>query len=358
MKINLNTIDKNKFSLNELNDLILINPSYGYIEWLEHELIFRSSIWDLNGNLVSAGFKKFFNFEENNNLIKIPENISDCNFLEKLDGSLLIISRFNGKTIYRTRGTHSVYNFSNSIEIDALRKKYDLDSIMEITIKNQGSLLFEWVTPSNKIVIDFQEFDLILIGFIYHDDYSYWSQIELDNFAKIFNLKRPKIFKFNHIDDLKTIKDWINSEGVCMYYNNDQSILKIKSLDYLKKHAFKNNISWKRLIALFFELDIVNIEDLFLHIKNVYDYEIMKYTEDLFKENLINALLNFNSFLNEATLFYFNNKHLTKKEYAIMLQEKYKDSPIIISLGFSLLNNNSNNSIKRIKNNYLLYFLG
>ncbi len=39
-----------------------VHPPKDFFDWEESNLHLRSSIWNAEGELISAGFKKFFNF--------------------------------------------------------------------------------------------------------------------------------------------------------------------------------------------------------------------------------------------------------------------------------------------------------
>lgn len=342
MKIDLKKIDPFKFSIKENDGLYLINPNQNYTDWNEDELIFRSSIWNEYGYLVSAGFKKFFNWDEKKELSKQPNDLLLTTAMEKLDGSLLICSYYEGKLIFRTRGTFDAYQFKNSDEIDMFREKYNLDAIMEIAVKEQSSLLFEWTTPSNKIVLQYNEPDIRLVGSIYHEDYSYATQKELNDIAKLFKLKRPKIYEFSSIQNLMSVKDWVGDEGVCLYYNGDQSIVKIKSLDYLKKHSFKSHLNWERLVDMYLEWKDSNdyiADEFFIYLETLYDYEIRKFVEEKYKDQLLNCIQDYWDDVDTATIYYFDyGNYYERKEYAVKLQKIYKDRPFVISLAFAYLN--------------------
>jgi len=352
MKINLKYINREKFSVKEKDGLFLVNPNLNYVDYKKDELIFRSSIWDAEGNLVSAGFKKFFNWDENK-LSKQPKDIEGCDFIEKIDGSLLICSKYKDKLIFRTRGTFEAYQFPNSNEIDMLRQKYNIDSQLD----ERYSLLFEWVTPSNKIVLNYTKPDLYLVGVIRHEDYNYAVQDALDEFADICGWKRPKRFTFNSIEGLMTVKDWINQEGICMYYNSGQSIVKIKSFDYLKKHSFKTNLNWERLVDMYWdwkESDEYDSDMFFSYIEEIYDYEIRKYVEEIYGTKLLNANQDFLCGLECADYFYMQNERLSRKEYALLLQDRFSQSPFVRTVAFKYLDGKEIDS--KLKRNFYYYY--
>lgn len=355
MKIDINKIDKTKFLVKEKDGFYLINPNYNYVEYNDDELIYRSSLWSKEGELVSAGFKKFFNWGEQIKVSKQPEEIiPNHNFIEKIDGSLLIVSRYKNQMIYRTRGTHSIYQFSNVIsdeyninpisnfkEVDEFRKKYKIDEYMfeEDDETSQYSLLFEWVTPSNKIILDFKEPDLYLVGCIDHLDYSYYSQEWVDVIAKKLKVKRPERHSFNTLEEMFKVKYWINKEGICMYYNNDQSIVKIKSLDYLKKHKFKSNMNYERLVDIFIEHKFESLLHLFDYFEETYDFEIRQYLENEYFAIIQDRQFKLEYLIDRCKKYIFHLLHgSNRKEQALSIIKHYPNA-IERAICFCLLDN-------------------
>ena len=162
MKINLyNDINRDEFIVKDViiaNECCyLVTPKHIGTKWTRDNLIFRSSIWNSNGELISAGFKKFFNYHEQPDLEYQPTDLKGCTSVEKLDGSLLIVSKYKGEMIYRTRGTNTVVNMENSYEIPLLVEKYKkfFKSNIWYSDTTEWSYLFEWITPTNKIVINY-----------------------------------------------------------------------------------------------------------------------------------------------------------------------------------------------------------
>lgn len=265
MKIDLNKINRNEFIVKEVQIAgeicYLVTPQHIDCFWNKDNLIFRSSIWNNNGELISAGFKKFFNYHEKPDLEIQPTDLKGCTSVEKLDGSLLIVSKYKGEMIYRTRGTSKATDMENGYEIPLLIEKYknffNSNIWYQETVNN--NYLFEWTTPTNKIVIDYgSEPDIRLVGIIRNDDYSYFTQKELNTIAEYHGLKRPQIFQYSNITDLTSdVENFTDKEGICLYFNKDQSIRKVKSLWYLKLHAFKSQVSLENLIDVYLSISFL-----------------------------------------------------------------------------------------------------
>jgi hypothetical protein len=252
--------------------LVLVIPNHIGCTWTQDNLIFRSSMWTEDGYLVSPSFKKFFNWNEKDNLVPPPDSLLDCTVVEKIDGSTLIVSPFKGQTIIRTRGTFNVNIFDNAPEIEFLKKRYP--TAFEFNADTQ-TRLFEWYSPSNKIVLNMgPDPRLFLTGCIFHDSYRMLDQRALDNMAIQLGVERPGSYTFDSIEDLlekvKVLKD---KEGVCVYYNHGQFIKKVKATTYLTIHAFKSELSINNLLDVYIDAGRPDYNDFFRYIEQTFDYE-------------------------------------------------------------------------------------
>lgn len=281
MKIDLQSIDKTQFMVHEhiLNGEVvyLVQPQHIGASWTKENKIFRSSVWNCVGELVSAGFPKFTNWGEKPEHFPLPESLKDAVVPEKIDGSLLIVSKYKGHFILRTRGTVDASKLDNGYELDIFRDTI-LPKLQTLDDKDtwEFSVLFEWTTPTNKIVLNYgDQPDWYLVGLVRHTDYSLFTQQILDKMASELGLKRPKIYTFGDVAELlANVDQWKDKEGVCVYTNKGQAIHKVKSAWYLVRHHMKselNNI--EKVLDFWFE----NGKPEFVEFKQKvqeFDYEI------------------------------------------------------------------------------------
>lgn len=252
-------------------DLILITPQHMGVTWTKDNLIFRSSIWSLNNELISASFPKFFNWAEKDNLVPAPDSLINTTAVEKIDGSTLIVSKFKKHTIIRTRGTFDVGIFENAAEVETLKQRHPkafqpIDGV---------SYIFEWYSPTNKIVLNMGDEPLLfLVGAISHADYSLLTQFTLDMLATQLNVPRPTTLTFSSVDTLLAeVLAFKGKEGVCLYYNQDQHIKKVKGAAYLALHAFKSDLSINNLLEVYVEQGRPSYTDFYNYIAEHFDYE-------------------------------------------------------------------------------------
>lgn len=282
MKITLSDIDPDNFIIREGDiageKVYLVFPPPIGIKWDKRSLIFRSSVWNKDGELISASFPKFFNWGEQPDLSHTPFSTTangGINCMEKMDGSTLIVSKYKGQLITRTRGTFDATQLETGEEIQILKEIYPKAFEFKEETPNY-SYIFEWESTKNVIVLNHKKTDIVLIGRISHDDYSLMTQRELDILAVKLGVRRPPRYHYNSISEmLDDVKTWEGKEGLCIYSNKDQSIRKVKSEWYLTLHRMKSELgSFGRVVDVFFVLDMPSYTDFYNQISEIYDFEI------------------------------------------------------------------------------------
>lgn len=256
----------------------LVFPSSTGVKWTRNNLIYRSSIWTADGRPVSLSWKKFFNYGEAADIVRDPKS-SDIllggSVVEKIDGSCLIVSRFKGQLICRTRGTFDAREKPTGSELDYLEKKYPKAFQNEDLASEQCSYIYEWTTRANRIVVDYgEEPNIRLIGRISHEDYSYSYQTVLAGIAQDIGVGRPDRLHVTGVSMIKTQLEKMRlSEGYCVYFNDDQDIKKMKCDWYLKAHRFRSNCSLPYVLDLFLAQGCPDITTFVKSLEKEYDFE-------------------------------------------------------------------------------------
>jgi hypothetical protein len=293
------------------DECVLVTPKDMGVEWNEENKYFRSSIWRKSDmHLVSAGFKKFTNLGEQPAFEPI-DGYTDLEFVRKLDGSLLIVSQYKGQLIVRTRGTIDATQLANGHEIELLKKKYP-KAFSNIWLDSEyHTLLFEWTTPSNRIVLkESEEPCLWLIGIVCHkpevmdpskyvlkystsntlkEAYHYFTQFELDQQASYLGVPRPERFELNLENVTEYLKDKDSIEGVVIYSNQGQTLKKVKTPRYLYMHKVFTGIKTvDHLFDLFVEYGEPNRDQFEQKLANNFDWELVTalklLLDDLYKK--------------------------------------------------------------------------
>jgi len=254
----------------------LVQPQHIGAKWDHDNKIFRSSLWDSNGELISAGFYKFTNWGESPDVFPLPNSLKNSTIVEKIDGSLLIVSKWKGKYILRTRGTVDATQLENGHELEIFKQ-----TILPNIINNDNtwnvSYLFEWVSPTQKIILNYgDQPDWYLVGVVKHNDYSLVPQSELDEYASYNFMKRPTTYTFTTIEDLLlNVDQWKDKEGVCVYSDGGQSIHKIKSTWYLTLHHMKSELaSFDKVIDVWFNFGKPTYTEFYDKVSTQFDHEL------------------------------------------------------------------------------------
>lgn len=224
----------------------LVQPCHIGCKWRQDNKFLRSVVLNEDGEVISIGFPKFTNWGENPEHFPTPVSLKGVVCVDKLDGSLLIVSKYKGNFILRTRGTVDASKLDNGYELEVFKQKYPLVFEYQPHFETWPfSLLFEWTSSENRIVIRYgDEPEFSLVGAVYHDTGKLWTQDWLDGLAKGFGCPRPSVYSFNNISDLLTlVEGWEKREGVCVYSNDGQMIHKVKSDWYLVRHRLKEEFS-------------------------------------------------------------------------------------------------------------------
>lgn len=201
----------------------------------------RGIILEIVGNnvkLLCHSFDKFFNYGEPQGAKTLELfDFNHCTWQEKRDGSLLRIWYYKDKWRISTSGTID----ANKATIDIPSCKYksfgDMFRSIFTTYDEDLDVLdytytysFEMTSPDNKIVVDYEDSELTLIGI--RDNQL---NKELDPYiANPFtNIKCANRFKFSNLANaLENINSKHNFEGLVLCDDNYRRV-KIKTDEYL-----------------------------------------------------------------------------------------------------------------------------
>lgn len=326
------------------DECILVTPKGIDVDWDDENKIFRSSIWRKSDmHPISLGFKKFTNMGEKPSF-EPNDNDTDLEFMRKIDGSLLIVSKYKGELIIRTRGTIDATQLPNGHEIAVLKEKYPraFDN-MWLTSENY-SLLFEWTTPTNRIVLkESEEPTLWLIGIVIHKEadadpflmfmgitqnsYRYFTQFDLDQQAIFFNTPRPERYKLSFENVTEYLKDKESIEGVVIYSNNGQTLKKVKTPRYLYMHrVFTGVKNVNHLFDLFVEYGQPQRENFEALLATNFDWELVVALKSLLDE--LYDKIRLITYKMMQISVYLNNPDFTaldRKEKAAKILEYFTD---------------------------------
>lgn len=209
----------------------------------------RGLIFDKEtGRVVSRRFHKFFNLHEK------PEETIDFSkphvILEKLDGSMVtpLIMKNEGIRWATKMGITEVGMQVESwlMEDEERRERYE--SFAEACEDAGLTPIFEWIGPSNKIVLEYKEPNLILLAVRskYKGNYLTFSYIK--DRASSWGI--PSVITWdqsNHStqDLIEKVKELKDAEGIVICFV-DGHMVKVKSDWYVGLHRLKGVINNER----------------------------------------------------------------------------------------------------------------
>lgn len=226
--------------------------------WNYFERICRGLICDVNtGEIVARPFDKFFNWGE------VINDTEMVDVVEKIDGSMGCLYRYRGEYRIATRGSFTSDQARWATEW--LNKHYKLEGL-----DNNLTLIFEIVYPENRVVVDYQGFEgLILIGA--RDRFTgrelYYNEIEV--IASKFGFMQPKKYSFDSINSILQAAAALSAseEGWVIRFA-DGGRAKVKGDAYKLAHRLMTNITFSRVLEAVaqkkFDAMIEGIPDEFL----------------------------------------------------------------------------------------------
>ena len=342
MKVDLQSIDREQFYVNEhiLNGemVYLIIPKQIGCIWSQENKILRSSVWNSDGELISACFPKFVNWGEKPEVFPVPNSLRNCVVMEKLDGSTLIVSKYKGELIIRTRGTidaskmekngHEIEIFKNEIlpKLEYFFDEYNYcDSAADTW---QFSVIYEWTSPLNQIVINYGDTPrFVLIGMVNHTNYYLYDQHDLNDIAKQCGFERPAIYTFTDVNDLiSNVEQWKGKEGVCVYSKNGQEIHKVKGFDYLRLHHMKSELSsMEKVIDVWVAQGYPSYNDFYNYIATTFDFELAEQCKG-FISRIADGYKEVLKIISHMKSFVEPLKGLPRKDSALKILSAYGDT--------------------------------
>lgn len=270
MHINVDEIDRETFDISPRGKYTLITPTKFKHIWAPEELHLRSLLLDENGMVISSGFPKFHNCGEkegDEEVLYAAMKEGRVSLREKVDGSLVILSYYDGAPHFRTRGNDTLGDFEEPV-MKLFNEKYAdfmtwyvSSNKSAVDIRHHYSLLFEYVGPDNQIVIKYDEPDLYLLGAVRLSHLDVFTAAIMQHVVP--HVRTPKSIP---VQELSEVKNWKEREGVVAEIlpltNGPSLLMKVKSEQYLKLHAIKSRLGSKAHIAkTVYLLDIQDMSD-------------------------------------------------------------------------------------------------
>jgi hypothetical protein len=259
---------------------ILVCPGKGKHQWNPNELHLRSLLLKPNGEIVSSGFPKFFNYRENpvvDSLIQSSVASGKAFYAQKLDGSLIIRTIINGQVVFRTRGSHNLGALEQPV-ISLIQEKYPLLLDPEFGSAINWSMLFEFVSPDHRVILSYSEPQLYFLGamlmFYGEKIPQFYPAHTFEKLHQRMGVPIPTRYYLSGslLEVTEKIKGWTNSEGIVLYIPKEDGsydLAKIKTEEYLNLHALRFNLSQSKVEQVCWVGDIQSVESMRLYLSSL-----------------------------------------------------------------------------------------
>jgi len=163
---------------------------------------------------------------------------------EKIDGSLGILYRDTGNFRIATRGSFS--STQAQWATDYLRANYNLGGLPE-----ELTLLFEIVYPGNRILVDYQGRQALILLAIRNRHTGEYLPFypDVHEYAQRFRFPLPKVYTLKDVEEIvaRTCEMGTNEEGFVVEFSDGQR-WKFKSQKYLELHRCATGLSFQRIL--------------------------------------------------------------------------------------------------------------
>jgi len=282
----------------------------------------RGLIFDLNWNLVSRPYHKFFNAGEKEETQLNKINLYEPHVvLEKLDGSM--IRPIPTKEGFRLATKAGITDVAMNAEVFVADKLNYARLIGKCILMNMTPI-FEWVSRKNRIVVDYPEDNLILTGIRYNDTGHYIDYKTMTIYAKAWNIPVVKAVDGLAVQDInlfvKQVREWDDGEGVVLRFDTGHMV-KVKADDYVLRHKTKDSISQEKNVLQIILDD--SVDDL-VPLLTPEDAERLKEFQHSFWSNVDSAAVSLAMQFVPA-----NKKYPDKKDFAVEFVQKLEDSRLM-----------------------------
>lgn len=277
-----------------LGPVVLIHPQKSKFKWSPDEYHMRSLLCRPNGEVISAGFGKFFNWSEKPELDALLATVDSPHFVtSKMDGSLIIRSVVDGHVIFRTRGSHELGVFEEPV---MTLVKNDYPFLLDPTLAPDSNLLLEYVGPNNHHVVRYDYNRLVGLA------QTWFTERDGRHFVKVVPFPHsvgktanghwhvPNIMKSppKHLTSMEQVRDSLigmeKEEGYVVWKllpdDAGYHLTKFKCSWYLKLHALRSEASPRFIREYCVRHDIISLTD-FQHrlADDGFDWEMVSYLE-------------------------------------------------------------------------------
>jgi RNA ligase len=289
----------------------------------------RGMIFNQDGELISRPYAKFFNIGEKEETQLNKVNLYESHIvLEKLDGSMIRpIPTAEGFNLATKAG---VTEISQQAEVFISDKPHYAKFIHSM-FDGKLTPIFEWVSRKNRIVVDYENDNLILTAIRNTEMGNYLPHFNMLDLAEHWNIPVVKAVDGLAVQNIelfvKQIREWENGEeGVVVRFDSGHMV-KIKADQYVLRHKTKDAINQEKNVLQCLLND--SVDDL-VPLLTPEDADRLKRFQNAFHASLDEVALEM------AELFVKGNKmYPEKKDFAVEFVQK-KVEPIYAPIMYAM----------------------
>lgn len=265
----------------------LVGFSYDQIlSPLKHTIVedCRGIILDENANweIVARPFRRFYNWGQFEDNLDWPS----AKVQEKVDGSLCIVHYYDNKWHVATRGSPDASGPVGASSLSFKQLFWDTWAKVGMgaldPLNGHLTYLFELTGPLNRVVVDYPEASLTLLG---ARDRNTGAEVEASFFSFMENWRIVKEFPIGTIEDvIASFRDMspFKQEGYVIVDKNFNRV-KVKSPAYVSVHHLRDSFSPKNILDVIRKGEAAEILQNFSDMKQVFDDLNTKYVNLLYK---------------------------------------------------------------------------
>jgi RNA ligase len=272
----------------------------------------RGLIFSPEGQVLSRRFHKFFNMgerEETNSASIYSAMNNDHVILNKLDGSMITPIIIDDKFI--RWGTKMGYGTDVAMAAESfVSNKTNYHSLAIECHEQQLTPIFEFISPSNRIVLQYPDTQLVLLALRENITGNYYDYNSMRLVAKLYDV--PVVRRYDK--PISKLKDETDIEGAVIAFDNGHRV-KLKCDWYVAIHKTKDDILHeKNLLKIILEN---KVDDILPHLPAIDQKEILDYNV-----GVANAIL---STVNNVhnNLVKYHQDGLTRKDFAISYSKEF-----------------------------------
>ncbi len=234
------------------------------------------------GCIISRPFHKFFNVGEREDTQADDINLSDLHhMLDKLDGSMIRTIFPVGGLLWGTRAGVTDVSEQARRYIEYIQPKIDYIGFGNEMADNGYTLMFEWCTRKNRIVLDYPEDRLVLTGMRINREGQYVTYSSMIDIASRFGIPYVETIGSSNVDMREfqsTVKSMTGVEGYVVAFQDGHRV-KIKSDEYVLIHRSKDELRFeKNAIRIVLEN---KIDDVCPHLQKDDRDRLLKFADDM-----------------------------------------------------------------------------